>query len=109
VPLTGAADAPDDPASPMPAAAKPTIKIVRIMISPSISTAPNAFLLMHSLSRAVLPSLLFFYLQTAIADIIIALNLVFSTLPSFICCSFLTYFSVIYHTQALMSTAGATV
>ncbi|HWJ35946.1 MAG TPA: hypothetical protein VNR70_11800, partial [Steroidobacteraceae bacterium] len=50
-----------------------------------------------------------FYLQTAIADIIIALNLVFSTLPSFICCSFLTYFSVIYHTQALMSTAGATV
>jgi hypothetical protein len=39
----------------MPAAAKPTIKIVRIMISPSITTAPNAFLLMHSLSSEVAP------------------------------------------------------
>jgi hypothetical protein len=42
--------------------------------------------------------------QNALGHIIIALNLVFSTLPSFICRSFLAYFSVIYHTQALMST-----
>ena len=39
-PLTGAADAPDVPASPMPATAKPAIKIVRIMISPLLSIAP---------------------------------------------------------------------
>jgi hypothetical protein len=32
--LAGAAAAPDIPASPMPAAAKPEIKIIRIVISP---------------------------------------------------------------------------
>jgi hypothetical protein len=88
----------------MPAAAKPTIKIVRIMISPSITTpqrilADALFLASSSAFAAI------FYLQTAVADIIIALNLVFSTLPSFICRSFLPYFSVIYHTQALMRRA----
>jgi hypothetical protein len=86
VPLTGAADAPDIPASPMPTAAIPAIKIVRIVISPSITTAPNAFLLMHSLVESSSAFAAIFYLQTAIADILIALNLVFSTLPSFICC-----------------------
>jgi hypothetical protein len=45
--------------------------------------------------------------RAAVATIEIAYNLVFSTLPSFILRSFLTYFSVIYNTQALMS-AGAT-
>jgi len=45
-PLTGAADAPDAAASPMPAAA--ILATVRIVISPSIITAPNAVLLMHS-------------------------------------------------------------
>jgi len=46
-PLTGAANAPDVAASPMPAAAIPAIKIVRIAIPPSImvsaaATAPGS-------------------------------------------------------------------
>jgi hypothetical protein len=47
----------------MPAAAIPTIKIVRIARSPLITTAPNAFLLMHSFSTAV-SALTAFYPQT---------------------------------------------
>jgi len=42
-PFTGAADVPDVAASPMPAAAILAIKIVRIVISPSITTAPMRF------------------------------------------------------------------
>jgi hypothetical protein len=37
-PLTGTADTPDVPASPMPVAIKPANKIVRIAMSPSIVT-----------------------------------------------------------------------
>jgi hypothetical protein len=53
VPLAGIADAPDVPASPMPATVKPAIKILRIIISlkhclSSIAIAPKAFLLTHS-------------------------------------------------------------
>jgi hypothetical protein len=103
--LAGAAAAPDVPASPMPAAAKPTIKIFRIVISPSIATAPDACLLMHSLSRAVLPQLLFFICRLPSPILIIGFNLVFSTLLSFIYRSFVTYFFVIYHIQSVMSTA----
>jgi hypothetical protein len=53
VPLTGAADAPDVPASPMVATADPIIKIVRIVISPFDRHRPQwAF---ADAWRAVLP------------------------------------------------------
>jgi hypothetical protein len=48
--LIGAADAPDVAASPMPAAAILRIKIVRIVISPSITTTPNPCTFLESSS-----------------------------------------------------------
>src|SRR6266446_8511781 len=43
VPLAGTADAPDVQASPMPAAARPTIKVLCIVISPSIIYGQRGF------------------------------------------------------------------
>jgi hypothetical protein len=90
-PLTGKADTPDVPASPMPVATKPANKIVRIVMSPSIVTVtcvrPQsafslcAFFLMSPDSEGYL-------LAGVIDDIMIAVNLVFSTSQAFICCSF---------------------
>src|SRR5215813_2920605 len=62
-PLTGAADAPDVPASPMPAAVRPTTKIVRIMRAPFDHHRPRCAF--TDTPRAVPPSLPF-DLRTAI-------------------------------------------
>jgi len=67
-PLTGAADAPDVPASPMPAAAKPTIKVIRIVISPSMTTAPNPSLVMRSFWRAALDTVFYLGLGDTLID-----------------------------------------
>src|SRR5215831_14149750 len=56
-PLTGAADAPDVPASPMPAAVRPTTKIVRIMRAPFDHYRPQCAF--TDTPRAVPPSLPF--------------------------------------------------
>src|ERR1700730_2885893 len=89
-PLTGTANTPDVPASPMPVATKPANKIVRIAMSPSIVTvtcvrpqsafSPCAFFLMS-------PDSEWYLLADVINDIMIAVNLVFSTSQAFICCS----------------------
>jgi hypothetical protein len=85
-------------------AAKPTIKIVRIVMSPStlpclIAIAPDA-ILSSTPSRAVLPETLCFFGRLAIARII-ATNLGFSTLPSFICRSFICIsFNVLLRTSS---------
>ena len=67
-PLTGAADAPDVPASPMPAAVRPTTKIVRIMRAPFDHHRPRCAF--TDTPRAVPPSLPF-DLRTAIAHLIL--------------------------------------
>jgi hypothetical protein len=90
-PLTGMADAPDVAARPMPATTEPTIKTFRIVISPSITTAPNAVFLLHSFSKSI-SALDAIYLQIAIAGYNNSYNFGFSTLRSFICCSFTCHF-----------------
>src|SRR5260370_553544 len=86
----------------MPAAAKPTIKIVRIYISfdhhrPQCVLTDALFVESSSAFAAI------FYLQIAGGEKIIAFNLFFQTFPSFIFFFFQFFFLVFYPTKALLS------
>jgi hypothetical protein len=84
-PLTGAANAADVQASPMPATVIPTIKIVRIAVA-SFNTFVLIPLQRILLVRSTCPRRAVITTCTT-ASLIFDDNSGFSTYPSFICCS----------------------
>jgi hypothetical protein len=99
-PLAGKADAPDIPASPMPAAIRPTNIIVRIVMSPSVFAvfdhpfvrSQSALPQVRVFADVVLPRTVFFKRYSsanAIMHIMFACNLAFSTSQALIWRSFI--------------------